>query len=91
VKVEREPANLKVTMSDNVYGDDNSILVCGDFALGTDYTVTVAGETAAIESFTLGRPASRKVSGDSFLHAFSLRTAEALPGRRCGCSMKNGR
>ncbi len=62
VKVEPAPANLKVTMGDSLYSDDNSILVRGDFALGTDYTVTVAGETAAVEPFALGQAAIRKVS-----------------------------
>ena len=62
VKVEPAPANLKVTMSDSLYGDDNAILVRGDFGLGEDYTVMVSGETAALEPFTLGQPASRKVS-----------------------------
>jgi uncharacterized protein YfaS (alpha-2-macroglobulin family) len=62
VKVEPAPANLKVSMGDNVYNDDNAVIVRGDFALGTDYTVMVAGETAAAEPFTLGQPASRKVS-----------------------------
>src|SRR6185436_19207483 len=62
VKVEPEPANLKVTMGDSVFSDDNAIVVRGDFALGMDYTVMVAGQTAAMEPFTLGQPASRKVS-----------------------------
>ena len=62
VKVEPAPANLKIGISDDVFSDVNSILVRGDFALGTDYTVTVAGETAAVEPFTLGQPAVRKVS-----------------------------
>jgi uncharacterized protein YfaS (alpha-2-macroglobulin family) len=62
VKVEPAPANLKFGVGDNVYSDNNSIIVRGDFALGTDYTVTVAGETAAAEPFTLGQAASRKVS-----------------------------
>jgi uncharacterized protein YfaS (alpha-2-macroglobulin family) len=62
VKVEPEPANLKVTMGDSVFSDENAIVVRGDFALGTDYTVTVAGGTPAMEPFTLGQAASRKVS-----------------------------
>ena len=49
-------------MGDSVYSDDNTIILRGDFALGTDYTVTVAGETPATEPFTLGQPVSRKVS-----------------------------
>ena len=62
VTVEPAPANLKMSGSDNVYSDNNSIVLRGDFALGTDYTVTVAGETPAFEPFTLGQAASRKVS-----------------------------
>ncbi len=62
VKVEPAPANLKIRISDDLFTDVNSILVRGDFALGTDYTITVAGETAASEPFTLGQPAVRKVS-----------------------------
>jgi uncharacterized protein YfaS (alpha-2-macroglobulin family) len=62
VRVEPAPANLKVDMGDSVFSDVNTIVLRGDFALGTDYTITVAGETAAFEPFTLGQLASRKVS-----------------------------
>jgi uncharacterized protein YfaS (alpha-2-macroglobulin family) len=62
VTVEPAPPNLKVLMSDDVFGDSQSILVRGDFLLGTDYTVTVSGELPAREPFTLGQPVVRKVS-----------------------------
>ena len=62
VTIEPAPANLKVDLGDSVFSDVNTIVLRGDFALGTDYTVTVAGETAAFEPFTLGQAASRKVS-----------------------------
>src|SRR5207247_2659107 len=62
VKVEPAVPNLKVEMADNVFSDNNAILVRGDFALGTDYTVTVAGETPAAEPFTLGQALTRTVS-----------------------------
>ncbi|MEO6741801.1 MAG: hypothetical protein ABIP20_16270, partial [Chthoniobacteraceae bacterium] len=62
VKVEPEPAKLKIGMGENVFSDANAITVTGEFALGTDYTITVPGETAAAEPFTLGQAAIRKVS-----------------------------
>ncbi len=62
VKVEPAPANLKIEKGDSLFDDDRSLVIRGDFALGTDYTITVAGETAAAEPFTLGQAASRKVS-----------------------------
>ncbi len=62
LKVEPEPAKLKIEMGDNVFSEGSTIAVSGDFALGTDYTITVSGETPATESFTLGQAAVRKVS-----------------------------
>ena len=62
IKVEPEPAKLKIELGDNVFSEGNTISVSGDFALGTDYTFTVVGETPAAEPFTLGKAASRKVS-----------------------------
>ncbi len=62
VTVEPAPANLKIGIPDDVFSDVNSIVVRGDFALGMDYTITVAGETAAFEPFTLGQSVVRKVS-----------------------------
>ncbi len=62
VKISPEPAKLKFDLGDNVFSDANTIVVHGEFALGTDYTITVAGETAAVQPFTLGQAATRKVS-----------------------------
>jgi uncharacterized protein YfaS (alpha-2-macroglobulin family) len=62
VKVEPAPANLKIAIPDDVFSDINTIVVRGDFALGTDYAITVAGETPAAEPFTLGKAASKTVS-----------------------------
>ena len=62
VTIAPAPANLKVDLGDSVFSDVNTIVLRGDFALGTDYTVTVAGETAAFQPFTLGQPVSRTVS-----------------------------
>ena len=62
VRIQPEPGNLKVLLDDDVFGDGNSLLVRGNFVLGVDYTVTVSGDAAAAEPFTLGQPAIRKVS-----------------------------
>ncbi len=62
VSVAPAPANFKIAWADDLLSDNNALLVTGDFALGTDYTITVAGETPAFEPFTLGQAAVRKVS-----------------------------
>ena len=62
VSVEPSPEKLKIAWGDNLFSDNNSLLITGDFALGKDYTITVAAGTPSAAPFTLAEAAVRKAS-----------------------------
>ncbi len=62
VNVAPAVANLKVEVPGTIYDEYNELLITGDFDLGKDYTVSVAGEAAAREPITLGKAFTKAVS-----------------------------
>ena len=69
VTVEPAVNNLRVEIPGDVYDEGKLLTVRGEFDLGKDYTVTVAGESAAQEPFTLGQASPQ--GGELFARAFA--------------------